>query len=209
MIDFRKAMTHCPLVAILRGIKPEHAAAIGDRLIETGFTMIEVPLNSPDPLRTIEILAHRLGSRALVGAGTVLNAHQVDEVKAAGGTLVVSPNCDDAVIARTKQAGLVSIPGVATPTEAFVALSAGADALKAFPAETLPPAAIKAWLAVLPAGTEILPVGGIGKDNMGGYWKAGARGFGLGSSLYKPGDPPDAVHASALRLIAALTAVRG
>lgn len=209
MIDFKTALGRCPLVAILRGVRPAEAADVGEVLVAKGFALIEVPLNSPDPLRSIAALAKRFGDRALIGAGTVMTPAEVGEVAAAGGRLIVSPHCDGQVIRTAKAAGLTCVPGVATPTEAFAALAAGADALKAFPAEALPPAVIKAWGAVLPKGTRVLPVGGIDVGNMGDYLKAGAAGFGLGSSLYKPGDTPAAIAAKADRLLAALGAVRG
>lgn len=206
MMDLTTALKRCPLVAILRGIKPEEAASIGQALVDAGFTIIEVPLNSPEPLHSIEILARAFGDRAVIGAGTVMSTGEVQAVAAAGGRLIVSPHCDGAVIRAAKSAGLACVPGVATPTEAFVGLQAGADALKAFPAEGLPPAVIKAWGAVLPRGTRVLPVGGIGEANMGAYVKAGAAGFGLGSSLYKPGDDAVGVAERARAMVAAMRA---
>ncbi len=202
--EFEGAFRRCPLVAILRGVKPAEAAAIGCALADAGFTLIEVPLNSPDPLRSIAILADRLADRAVIGAGTVTTMREVADVAAAGGTLIVSPHCDPAIIRAAKARRLTCIPGAFTPTEAFAALSAGADAVKLFPAEALPPAAIKAWGAVLPAGTRLLPVGGINVTNMADYLKAGAAGFGLGSALYRPGDGADLVSERALRFMAAL-----
>jgi 2-dehydro-3-deoxyphosphogalactonate aldolase len=206
MLDLEAALARCPLVAILRGISPAEAEAIGTVLVAAGFTMIEVPLNSPDPLRSIATLSRAFADRALIGAGTVTTAAEVAEVKAAGGRLIVSPHCDPAVIRSAKAAGLACIPGVATPTEAFAALAAGADALKAFPAEALSPAVVKAWLAVLPKGTRILPVGGIGAANMADYWAAGARGFGLGSSVYAAGNLAQEVGEKAQRLLEGLRA---
>jgi len=172
--------------------------------VASGFALIEVPLNSPEPMQSIAILSKAFGDRALIGAGTVMTTDQSSAVKAAGGRLIVSPHCDPALIAEAKAQGHACIPGVATPSEAFAALRAGADALKAFPAEALGPAVIKAWLAVLPPGTRILPVGGIGEGNMAAYWAAGARGFGLGSSLYKPGDTVESVRAKAQQAMAAI-----
>ncbi len=204
MIDLDAAIARCPLVAILRGIKPAEAEAIGEVLVASGFALIEVPLNSPEPMQSIAILSKAFGDRALIGAGTVMTTDQSSAVKAAGGRLIVSPHCDPALIAEAKAQGHACIPGVATPSEAFAALRAGADALKAFPAEALGPAVIKAWLAVLPPGTRILPVGGIGEGNMAAYWAAGARGFGLGSSLYKPGDTVESVRAKAQQAMAAI-----
>jgi len=199
----RAALDRCPLVAILRGVRPDEVEAIGAALIEAGFSIIEVPLNSPDPFDSIGRLVAKGG--ALIGAGTVLTLQEVARLSQAGGELAVSPHCDPAVIAATKAAGMASVPGVATPTEAFAALHAGADALKLFPAEAASPAVLKAMRAVLPTGTALLPVGGIGPDSMGPWRAAGAAGFGLGSALYKPGDSVEAVAAQARRFIAALS----
>jgi 2-dehydro-3-deoxyphosphogalactonate aldolase len=179
-----------PLVAILRGVEPGEAVAIGQALIDAGFRAIEVPLNSPEPLRSIVALAGAFGERVLVGAGTVLDPADVDRIADAGGRLVVMPHADHAVIRTAKARGLWCIPGVATPTEAFGALSAGADALKMFPAEALPPTVVKAWRAVLPNQAWLLPVGGITPERMAPYLAAGADGFGLGSALYQRGRTP-------------------
>jgi len=176
-----------PLIAILRGIRPEEVVAARDVLIEAGFRIVEVPLNSPQPLESLRLLAAQTDAETLIGAGTVLTVDDVYAVAETGARLIVAPNADPAVIARAKSLGLFCLPGVATPSEAFVALKAGADGLKLFPAEGLSPAVMKAWLAVLPAGTLLVPVGGISMENMAGYRAAGAAGFGLGSSLYKPG----------------------
>lgn len=176
-----------PLIAILRGLTPSEAVAVGTAIADAGFRMLEVPLNSPDPLASIRLLREHLGERCLIGAGTVTTPAQVDEVAAAGGRLIVMPHADTTVIASARRAGLICTPGVATPTEAFAALAAGADALKMFPAEQLGPAVVKAWRAVLPPGLALLPVGGITPDNMGLYAAAGASGFGIGSALYAPG----------------------
>jgi 2-dehydro-3-deoxyphosphogalactonate aldolase len=176
-----------PLIAILRGITPAEAAPIGRALLDAGFRVLEVPLNSPEPLESIRRLAELCGDRARVGAGTVVSESQVHDVAAAGGTLVVSPNTNAAVIRATKSLGLWSAPGVATPTEAFAALEAGADVLKVFPAEQIAPAVVKAWRAVLPRGVPLVPVGGITPERMVAYVAAGASGFGLGSALYTPG----------------------
>lgn len=186
-------MQPLPLVAILRGLTPQEAPAIGAALAEAGFHILEVPLNSPQPLQSIERLAKQLGDRCLVGAGTVLSAAQVQDVKNAGGRLVVMPHADVEVIAAAHASGMVCTPGVATPTEAFAALRAGADALKLFPAEQLPPPVLKAWSSVLPAGTPLLPVGGITPERMAAYRQAGAAGFGIGSALYAPKTPADDV----------------
>ena len=186
-MDLQTAMRQLPLVAILRGVKPDEVVDIGFALVDAGFSIIEVPLNSPQPMDSIAKLAAALGDRALVGAGTVLLPDQVDLVSRAGGRLIVMPHADVKVIRAAKAAGLVSVPGFATPTEAFAALEAGADALKLFPAEASPPAVLKAMRAVLPAEVGILPVGGITPEAMAEYVRAGAAGFGLGSALYKPG----------------------
>lgn len=182
-----EAMERLPLVAILRGIKPLETVAIGRVLAERGFTMIEVPLNSPEPFVSIKLLRNALPADVLVGAGTVTDADDVAHVRAAGGELIVMPHADVTVIAAAKAAGMIAVPGIATPTEAFGALKAGADALKLFPAELIAPPVLKAMLAVLPKGVATLPVGGITTQTMRPYIEAGAKGFGLGSALYKPG----------------------
>jgi len=184
-----------PLIAILRGLKPDEAEAIGDVLFQSGFRCLEVPLNSPQPLDSIAILAERLGDRMLVGAGTVLTTAAVDEVARAGGRLIISPNADPVVIAHAKARGLICLPGVFTPTEAFSALAAGADGLKLFPAEVAGPAGLKALKAVLPRDVALYAVGGVDPANMSAWRAAGADGFGIGSALYKPGrSPADVAH---------------
>jgi 2-dehydro-3-deoxyphosphogalactonate aldolase len=203
-LDFDTAFARCPLVAILRGVRPDEIGAIGEGLVAAGFTLIEVPLNSPDPLDSIARLAKQLDGRAVVGAGTVLQASQVDDVRAAGGRIIVSPNANPAVIAAAASAGLASLPGIATPTEAFAALDAGATALKLFPAEAASPAVLKAMRAVLPKSVRILPVGGISPDTMAPWRAAGADGFGLGSALYTVGRSADDVAARARDFVAAL-----
>jgi 2-dehydro-3-deoxyphosphogalactonate aldolase len=197
------------LIAILRGLRPEEAEPIGKALYAAGMRIIEVPLNSPEPLRSIEILRRTLPEDCLIGAGTVLSVQQVRAVKEAGGQLIVMPHCDFQVLHATKDASLYLTPGVATPSEAFAALAAGADALKLFPAEQVGVSAMKAWLAVLPAGTALLPVGGITPDNMGPYLQAGAAGFGLGSALYSPGLSADEVGRRAHAFIQARHAAMG
>ena len=192
-----------PLIAILRGIAPSEAIDIGLALVETGFRIIEVPFNSPEPIESIRRLAAALGDRATVGAGTVLAPTEVAEVAAVGGRLIVSPNMSPQLIRATKQAGLMSGPGVATPTEAFAAIDAGADFLKLFPAEQFGPAIVKAWRAVLPKGMPLVPVGGITPESMASYVAAGATGFGLGSAIYKPGMTPPDVRRAAEAFIAA------
>lgn len=198
-----------PLVAILRGIRPDEALGIGEVLIASGFRTLEVPLNSPDPLRTIEALARRYGGDALVGAGTVLSEASARDVAAAGGELVVMPHSDPAVIRAAKSAGCLCLPGVATVTEAFAALAAGADALKLFPAEQLAPEVVKAWRAVLPEQCRLLPVGGITPARMAAYVKAGANGFGIGSALYKPGKAAADVGRDAVAFLDAWAALQG
>jgi len=181
------AMTHCGLIAILRGLQPDESAAIGHALYEAGFRLIEVPLNSPDPLESIRIMRGALPSDCLIGAGTVIDPADCERIHQAGGELIVMPHSDAAVIRAAKAAGMICCPGVATPTEAYAALAAGADALKLFPAEQLGPAVLKAWRAVLRPPIALVPVGGITPDNLDIYVQAGASGFGLGSALYKPG----------------------
>jgi 2-dehydro-3-deoxyphosphogalactonate aldolase len=176
-----------PLVAILRGLRPDEALGIGSALVGAEFRVIEVPLNSPEPFESIRLLSEQMGERCLIGAGTVLQPEQVTQVAAAGGRLIVMPHADTRVIAAAKRAGMYCVPGVATPTEAFAAIQAGADAIKLFPAELLTPPVLKAWRAVMPRDLAMLPVGGITPDNMAPYIAAGANGFGLGSALYVPG----------------------
>jgi 2-dehydro-3-deoxyphosphogalactonate aldolase len=177
-----------PLVAILRGIKPGEALDIGAALNETGFCIIEVPLNSPEPFASIVKLSKRFGARMLIGAGTVTDWEQVAKVADAGGRIIVMPHADERIVEAAKRRNLFVVPGFATATEAFRMIDAGADALKLFPAEANPPKVLKAFRAVLPKNIPVLPVGGITPANMKDYWEAGADGFGLGSALYKPGD---------------------
>ena len=176
-----------PFIAILRGVQPHECIAIADVLFDAGFRAIEVPLNSPDALDSIQLLAQHLPSSCLVGAGTVLDVAQVNMVAKVGGKLIVMPHADTAVIAESKRLQMLCTPGVATLTEAFAALAAGADGLKLFPSESVPPNVLKAWRTVLPFNTICLPVGGIKTDAMLAYTEAGARGFGLGSNLYRAG----------------------
>ena len=196
-----------PLVAVLRGITPEEIPGVGEALTEHGFRVLEVPLNSPRAFDSIRLLADRWGAQCLVGAGTVIAVDDVARVRAAGGRVVVMPHADAAVIRAAKAQGMLCIPGVATPTEAFAALAAGADGLKMFPAEALPPAALRAWRAVLPKDTLVFAVGGMKPDNLGPYWDAGASGFGTGSNLYKPGTPPAAVRSVAAAYATAVRAL--
>jgi 2-dehydro-3-deoxyphosphogalactonate aldolase len=197
-----------PLVAILRGLEPERAVAVGEVLVECGFDIIEVPLNSPDPMISISALVEALGDRALIGAGTVLAEAEVDQLATIGARLVVSPNGNPAVIRRTAAHGMVSLPGVLTPTEMFAALEAGATGLKIFPAEMVSPAIIGAVRAVLPPAVRLLAVGGINAGNMGDYLGAGVAGFGIGGSLFKPGKPLDKIAADARAIVAAFNAAR-
>ncbi len=195
------------LVAILRGLTPHEALAIGKVLVDAGIDRIEVPLNSPDPLTSISALQAAFGTVAMIGAGTVLRVEQVAQVAATGARLIVSPNCNTEVIRAAKAAGMQSFPGVMTPTEAFAAIDAGADALKFFPGELIGPIGLKAMKAVLPRDMPLYPVGGVTADNMAEWIAAGATGFGIGSSIYKPGDTAEVVAAKARALIAAWTAV--
>ncbi|MBH3386482.1 2-dehydro-3-deoxy-6-phosphogalactonate aldolase [Pseudomonas juntendi] len=205
---FEQALAQNGLIAILRGLQPHEAAATGEVLYGAGFRVIEVPLNSPDPFESIRTLRRCLPADCLIGAGTVLTPAQVAQVKEAGGQLIVMPHCDPQVLRAAKAAGLYLAPGVATPTEAFAALAEGADLLKLFPAEQMGPAVVKAWLAVLPAGTVLAPVGGITPSNLQQFFDAGARGFGLGSGLYKPGMTPEQVAVSAKAYVTAWQALR-
>ncbi len=200
--ELQRRLAECPLVAIIRGVTPAEAEAIGEAIYEAGIRIVEVPLNSPQPLESIGILAKSLGDRALVGAGTVLTAEDVGRVHDAGGRIIVSPSTDTEVIEATANAGMVSAPGFYTPSEGFEALKAGAHALKLFPAEAASPAVVKAMRAVLPRDVPLLVVGGVRPDNMRLYLEAGANGFGLGSGLYKPGQSPAEVAEQAKAYVA-------
>jgi 2-dehydro-3-deoxyphosphogalactonate aldolase len=199
---------HLPLIAILRGITPDAALPIMEALIAAGIGLIEVPLNSPEPLASIAVMAKQAAGRARVGAGTVLSVADVGAVAKAGGQLIVSPNTDAAVIRATKAAGLDSYPGVFTATEAHAAIAAGADALKFFPADLLGPKGIRAIGTILPPGMPLLAVGGIDAANIGDYMKAGIAGFGIGTSLYKPGFTADEVARRARDMVDAFEASR-
>lgn len=188
-------ITPLPLVAVLRGITPEEIAPIGDVLVDAGFRVLEVPLNSPRPFDSIAALTRRFGRTCLTGAGTVRETADVARVRDAGGKLIVMPHADLAIVREAKRLQMLALPGVATPTEAFAALDAGADGLKMFPAEALPPPVLKAWRAVLPRSALVFPVGGIRPETMRAYWEAGASGFGTGSNLYRPGASPSDVRA--------------
>lgn len=204
----KQALAQNGLIAILRGLHPQEAAAVGEVLYAAGFRVIEVPLNSPLPYESIAILRKALPPDCLIGAGTVLTPEQVELVKEAGGQVIVMPHSDVKVLRAAKAAGLYLSPGVATPTEAFAALEEGADILKLFPAEQMGPAVVKAWLAVLPSGTILAPVGGITPDNMQVFIDAGVKGFGLGSGLFKPGMSVEQVAANAKAYVAAWKALR-
>lgn len=196
-----------PLVAVLRGITPEEIPAVADALCAEGFRILEVTLNSSRPFESIRLLAQRCADRCLVGAGTVIDPADVARVRDAGGHLIVMPHADTAVVREAKRLRMVCLPGVATPTEAFAAVAAGADALKLFPAEATVPAALRAWKAVLPKSTLVFAVGGIRADNMAPWWAEGAAGFGTGSNLYKPGADPVQVRAAAAAYAAAFHAL--
>ncbi|KZC96626.1 MULTISPECIES: 2-dehydro-3-deoxy-6-phosphogalactonate aldolase [Thalassospira] len=207
--DAVEPVSHRKLIAILRGVKPDEAAGMARALVDAGITMIEVPLNSPEPLKSIAAMKDEVGTAALIGAGTVLTPEDAERVKAAKGEFIVSPNCDIEVIARTKELGLGSWPGVLTPTECFAAIKAGADGLKIFPASVIGSDGIKAVRAVLPADMPVYAVGGVGPDDFAVYAKAGCDGFGLGSGIYKPGMTADDVSKAAKAYVAAHDAVFG
>jgi len=202
--DFDLYFAECPLVAIIRGVTPQDAEATAAAIFEGGIRIIEVPLNSPQPFDSIEIIAKSFGGRALVGAGTVLNTDDVQRVKSVGGRLIVAPNMNEEVIRAAVDAGMVSTPGVFTPTEAFAAIAAGAHALKLFHAEAASPAVVKAQKAVLPKNMPIIAVGGVRIDNVGAWLEAGTDGFGLGSGLYKPGQDPKLTLEQARAFVAAV-----
>ena len=207
-MNLRDYLQPLPLIAVLRGITPEEISSIATALFDEGFRILEVPLNSPDPFESIARMAREFGEHCLLGAGTVLKLEDVARVADAGGKLIVMPHGDVAIVREAKRLGLVCLPGVATTTEAFAALDAGADGLKMFPAEQLSPAVLKAWRAVLPKDTLVFPVGGIRPDNMAPYWAVGANGFGTGSNLYQPGAAPDAVRAVAAQYAAGFAALK-
>lgn len=202
------ALIKMPLVAVLRGMKSDQAVDVGTALMGAGFTVMEVPLNSPGPFRSIRLQAEHFGDKAIVGAGTVLQPEDVARVADAGGRIIVSPNLNEEVVRATKRCGLISVPGVFTPSEAFRALDAGADALKLFPGDGLSPAVVKAMRAVLPKNTRIVVTGGVDKNNAATWLKGGADGLGIGSALFKPGKALRAVEESALAFSAAVVAAR-
>jgi 2-dehydro-3-deoxyphosphogalactonate aldolase len=206
--SLRSYLEPLPLIAVLRGITPGEIDAVGAALMDNGFRILEVPLNSPDPFDSIARLEHRFGERCLTGAGTVVRLEDVARVAAAGGKLIVMPHGDVEIVREAKRLGMLCVPGVATPTEAFAALDAGADGLKMFPAEQLSAAALKAWRAVLPKDALVFPVGGIRPDNMTSYWEAGANGFGTGSNLYAPRAPAAVVREAAARYAVGFAALK-
>ncbi len=204
-MDLKAALRLCPLVAILRGIRPHEVEAIGDTLIDAGLRVIEVPLNSPEPLDSIARLARRHGHHALIGAGTVMTVQAVADVHAAGGRLIVTPHAAPEIVRAAKAHGMQAAPGFFTPAEAFALLDAGADTLKLFPAEAGSPAMLRALLAVFPPDTAVLPVGGMDAGSLGAWRAAGAAGFGIGSAIYRPGDTAKLVEGKARALFAALS----
>ena len=204
MSDLSSYMRQCPLVAILRGVTPLEVDGVADILAAAGFCIMEIPLNSPNALVSIERLARRFDQQILVGAGTVLEVGSVARVAAAGGRLIVAPNADADVVMEAKRMRLSAVPGVFTPTEAFSMIKAGADALKLFPAEAASPSVLRAMRTVLPAGTAVLPVGGIRPESLEAWWQAGAAGFGLGSALYTPSGTLDQIQANAQAFLKAL-----
>lgn len=205
---WQEALADLPLVAILRGLKPSEAVAVGEKLVEAGFSILEVPLNSPEPFDSIAQMVKALGDRAIVGAGTVLKVEDVERLAEVGGQICISPNSNPDVIRAAKRLGLISFPAFFTPTEAFIAVEAGADALKLFPAELAGVKGLKAMKAVLPRHMPVFPVGGVSPDNMGEFVAAGAAGFGIGSSLFKPGDTADQVFDKAKAFVAAWRALK-
>jgi 2-dehydro-3-deoxyphosphogalactonate aldolase len=203
-MDLTGWLAQCPLIAILRGVKPDEVLAIGEALERQGIAIVEVPLNSPQPMESIARLAREFGERLLIGAGTVMTSAQVAEIARAGGRLVVTPHASAVVMRAAKETGLLAVPGFFSPTEAFAMVAEGADALKLFPAEGASPAVLRALRAVLPTGAAVLPVGGIDASNMAAWRAAGAKGFGIGSAIYRAGDSPATVAAKAQALVAAL-----
>ncbi|HTW28803.1 MAG TPA: 2-dehydro-3-deoxy-6-phosphogalactonate aldolase [Acetobacteraceae bacterium] len=206
-MGLREWLARCPVVAILRGVRPDEVAAVATALEEAGVAIIEVPLNSPQPLDSIAILARTFGERLLIGAGTLTDPADVASVRDAGGRLIVTPHADPSIVRAAKQAGMIAVPGFFSPAEAFALLKAGADGIKLFPAEAASPSVLRALLAVLPRGTMVLPVGGVDADSMAAWHAAGAAGFGIGSSIYRAGDSPGVVATKAAALVAAVRAV--
>ncbi|ANY19286.1 2-dehydro-3-deoxy-6-phosphogalactonate aldolase [Tsuneonella dongtanensis] len=207
MPDLQQTLESMPVVAIIRGVRPDEAEGVAEAILGAGIGAIEVPLNSPDPFASIDKLASRFGDQAIIGAGTVLSADDVRRLADAGGRIAVAPNTDAAVIAACLSSGIEPMPGFVTPTEAFAAYAAGARWLKLFPAGTLGPAYLKAMKAVLPWDARVLAVGGVGAANLADWEGAGLAGFGIGTDIYAPGDSPDMVGAKARRLAAAVRAI--
>lgn len=208
-MTFDEAVAQCGIIAILRGVRPSEVVAIGEALYEAGIRIVEVPLNSPDPFVSIAALADTFKGRLVTGAGTVLDVASVDLLKISSGTISVSPDCNPAVIGRAVEQGLVPLPGVFTPTEAFTAIRAGASHLKLFPAEAASPVTVKAWKAVLPKHVKLYAVGGVTPANMQAWADAGCSGFGIGSNIYKPGMTADDVRLNAGAFVAAWNALKG
>lgn len=208
-MEFKEAAESCGVVAILRGVKPSEVLEIGHALHGAGIRIVEVPLNSPDPFVSIAALADHFRDKLVVGAGTVLNVADIDNLKAAGGTISVSPDCNPEIIARAVSHGMTPLPGVFTPTEAFTAIRAGAAHLKLFPAEAASPVTVKAWKAVLPKHVAIYAVGGVTPSNMQAWADAGCAGFGIGSNIYKPGMTADDVREAAQNFVAAWNELKG
>jgi 2-dehydro-3-deoxyphosphogalactonate aldolase len=207
-LDLRLWLERCPLVAILRGVQPAEAESICSALERAGISIVEIPLNSPNPHESISILSRSFGKRMLIGAGTLTEPSQVGGVAAAGGRLIVTPHADTAIVRAAKAAGLFALPGFFNPTEAFALLEAGADAIKLFPAEVLGPPMLKALRAVLPQPAIVIPVGGVGAEQIAPWMAAGALGLGVGAAVYKPGDDARTVEAKAQALMAAVRAYR-
>jgi 2-dehydro-3-deoxyphosphogalactonate aldolase len=208
-MNLEVALKACGIIAILRGVTPDEVVEVSEALYEAGVRVVEVPLNSPEPFKSIELLAKAFTGRMIVGAGTVLSTQDVNMLKASGGQISVSPDCNPETIARAKELDMVPLPGVFTPTEAFAAIRAGATHLKLFPAEAASPAVIKAWKAVLPKNIKVYAVGGVTPDNMGDWLGAGASGFGIGSSIFKPGMTAAAVKEAAGKLVSAWMVAKG
>jgi 2-dehydro-3-deoxyphosphogalactonate aldolase len=209
MMDLEDALETCGIVAILRGVTPDEVVAVSQTLYDAGIRVVEVPLNSPEPFTSIEKLSKAFADKMVVGAGTVLNVQDVNLLKAHGGQISVSPDCNEATISRAVELGMIPLPGVFTPTEAFAAIRAGAKHLKLFPAEVASPATIKAWKAVLPKHIQIYAVGGVTPENMGDWLSAGASGFGIGSSIFKPGISMAKISESAHSLVSAWKCAKG
>jgi 2-dehydro-3-deoxyphosphogalactonate aldolase len=207
-VRFDDAFNEAPLIAILRGLTPGDAVAVADALFQAGIRIVEVPMNSPAPLESIRLIADNFSGKLVTGAGTVLGADWVEEVRAADGAIVVAPNTNLEIIRRSLACGLVPMPGFATPTEAFAAYDAGARYLKLFPAVTYGTEFLKQLLAVLPGDAAIIPVGGIGSFDIASWWMAGARGFGIGSQIYRPGQSAEITHTHGMALVSALNRVR-